>query len=130
MKMTTVLVAVVFQAASLDVLAGPTVSLGELTKRALENPMTLQTGILGQDAVELRRVTRSTGGEIVASAQTIKLFKQEGCGRVRVLVSVPHVPTSGGHDVTYLSGTEMNLCRDGRPVIDSDSNSSTTPERE
>ncbi len=103
----------------------PTVSLGELTKQALEHPMMLHTGILGQDGDELRRATHSAGGDIVASAQVKKLFSQNGCGRVRILVSVPNVPTREGQTITYWAGTEMNLCADGSPAVDS-----TTQERE
>lgn len=100
----------------------PVVSLGELTRRALDNPMILQMGILGKDKDELRRVTHSTGGDIMATAQTIKLFSKAGCGRVLITVSIPNVPTQEGESITFWTKTQMNLCRDGSPATE-DSNS-------
>lgn len=103
-------------------------NLGQLARQALDNPMKPQAGVLsGENANNIRRITHSSGGDILAEARIVKAFRQEGCGRVEMKVVVPNVPTTDGRVISFVSTTELNICRDGSPAAES---KSTAPERD
>jgi len=88
-------------------------TLGALMKAAIDAPDGRASGVL-DDAVA-GRIAKSTGSAapVAARIETVRVFRQAGCRRLKVIVSQP-VP--GQLDVVF--PFEMNLCRDGSPPRD------------
>ena len=73
-----------------------------------------QGEIVGPIADKFRETTKSSA-PVMAEANTIKSFKQEGCKRLNLRLKQANVMTKEGKPVEFAVDYGINLCRDGNP---------------
>jgi len=84
--------------------------------------------VTGDDAERFRQRTKSTE-PVNISVSTVKHFKQKGCSRLAALLTQEGVMTKEGVKVPFAIRYELNLCRDGRPPVESIDLSKLPPAR-
>jgi len=83
-------------------------SLGALMKSAIDAPDGRASGVLNDGVAALVARTTGSATPVTAQVETIHVFRQDGCRRLKATLSQAVAGTSGA-----VFPFEMNLCRDG-----------------
>ncbi len=83
-------------------------TLGALMKAAIDAPDGRASGVIDDAVASMIGKTTGRTAPVVARIETVRVFRQAGCRRLRATLSQP-VP--GQADAAF--PFEMNLCRDG-----------------
>ncbi len=83
-------------------------SLGELMKSAISAPDGRALGVLNDSVADLIAKTTGSATQVSARIETVRVFRQAGCRRLKATLSQP---VSGQPEAVFIF--EMNLCLDG-----------------
>ena len=83
-------------------------TLGALMKAAIDAPDGRASGVIDDAVASLIAKTTGRTAPVTARIETVRMFHQAGCRRLKATLSQP---ASGQADVAF--PFEMNLCRDG-----------------
>lgn len=94
-------------------------SPADMITLALSMPTTRHEATLsGENAVKIKKMTNSIGGDIIISSRVVKRYEQPGCGRVEFVILIPNVMTNEGKVLPlWRQNMELDICRDGKPPL-------------
>jgi len=93
----------------------------KLFLQALNSPSgKSRTDVTGPMADSIRLQTNSPNARVVAEVDTLKALPQEGCKRLRLIITTPGMlfETPSGSNTPLRIGVMLNICPDGQPPSD------------